>query len=468
MKIRVLSQLRLILALLAGFYSFDAHAASVSAASCSQADVQAAVNKAADGDIVTVPSGGCTWATPVSFCKAITLQGAVSGSTVITSNVGSGFGKDAIFVDGCQNKSLIRITSFTFQNMATDAFGLIYFHLAAGTTIRIDHNTFAANGQTGRAITITGSFGVIDHNTFTDLGLLVDDQQPGDANQGDNSWTQAMSLGKVNAVYVEDNTMNYTTSSVDLDCDNGGRVVYRFNKITGNGIGNHGFDSVPRGCLEEEAYNNTINGNGTAFIGVQYRGGTGVVYNNLIQGAFTGNRIGVTNYRSISQGFTTHDHCDGTSGNDQNTLPTAGNNGWACRDQVGRGTNQGSFPLYEWNNCITSLGCVPAGPDAVSIAVYDDQPGTSFLSEHIQANRDYYDAVPSFNGAAGIGQGTLAARPGTCTPNVAYFATDTNTLYRCTATNTWSGYYTQFPYPHPLQSGQTSPQPPPKLSITIH
>lgn len=445
-----------------------ANASSFSATSCSQADVQAAINKAVDGDLVFVPQGACTWTTPVSFCKAITLQGGGAGSTVVTSNVGTGFGRDAIFIDGCQNKSLIRITGFTFQNMSNDAFGLIYFHLSSGTTVRIDHNALAANGQPARAITVTGSFGVIDHNTFTDMGLLVEGEQAGDTNAGDSSWTQAMSLGKVTAVYVEDNTMNYSTNSVDLDCDNGGRIVYRFNTITGNGIGNHGFDSVPRGCLELDAFNNTIIGNGTAFIGVQYRGGTGVVYNNLIQGTFTGNRLAVTNYRSTSQGFTIYDHCDGTSPHDQNTPPASVNFGWACRDQVGRGTNQASYPLYQWNNCISALGCTPNGPDAVNVNVYTAGGGTSYLPNHIQANRDYYDAAASFDGTQGVGQGTLSARPGTCTPGVAYWATDSNTLYRCTAANSWTAYYTPFPYPHPLQSGQIPPLPPRNPSATVH
>jgi hypothetical protein len=467
MKIRILYCV-VVLLFLFSCARDDAYASTISAASCSQADVQAAINKASDGDLVSVPAGACTWATPLSFCKAITLAGAGSSLTTVTANIGTGFGKDAIFINGCQNKSLIRITGFTFQNMSSDNFGLIYFYLSAGTTVRIDHNTFAANGQPGRAITVSGSFGVVDNNPFTDMGLLAEGTQSGDKNQGDSSWTQAMSLGKVNALYVENNVMNYPTTPVDLDCDDGGRIVYRFNTVSGNGIGNHGFDSVPRGCMELDAYNNTIIGSGTAFIGVQYRGASGVVYNNLIQGTFTGNRFAVTNYRSTSGGFTTHDYCDGTSPNDQNTLPLANNHGWACRDQVGRGTNQGSFPLYEWNNCITSLGCTPGGGDAVSIVVYQAGGGTSYLPQHIQSNRDYYDAVASFSGTSGVGQGTLAARPGTCTPNVGYWATDTNVLYACTAANTWAPYYAPVTYPHPLQSGQNPPQPPGPVTLTVH
>ena len=77
----------------------------------------------------------------------------------------------------------------------------------------------------------------------------------------------------------------------------------------------------------------------------------------------------------------------------------------------------------------------------------------------------------SFNGTVGVGEGTLAARPATCTTGVGYWATDQGSwntsssnpqgvqlnggdgvLYRCVSTNTWASYYTPYTYPHPRQS----------------
>ena len=63
--------------------------ATVTAASCSDSDVQAAINAAQDADTVAVPKGTCTWTATVSVAtqmgptppafntKALTIRGAV-------------------------------------------------------------------------------------------------------------------------------------------------------------------------------------------------------------------------------------------------------------------------------------------------------------------------------------------------------------------------------------------------------
>src|SRR5208283_556932 len=53
-----------------------AYSASIPAASCSQSDVQAAVNLANNGDTVNVPAGSCTWTALVNVNSAIRLHGA--------------------------------------------------------------------------------------------------------------------------------------------------------------------------------------------------------------------------------------------------------------------------------------------------------------------------------------------------------------------------------------------------------
>jgi len=115
--------------------------------------------------------------------------------------------------------------------------------------------------------------------------------------------------------------------------------------------------------------------------------------------------------------------------------------------------NQVTDPCYQWLNTLDG-----------SNAVF----GTAPYNLQIRANEHYYDYTPAFSGTSGMGSGTLAARPSTCTTGVGYWATDQGSwnangadgvLYKCTSTNSWSLYYTPYAYPHPMVSG--SPPPPP-------
>jgi len=83
----------------------------------------------------------------------------------------------------------------------------------------------------------------------------------------------------------------------------------------------------------------------------------------------------------------------------------------------------------------------------------------------IQENREFYNQKTPFDGTTGVGVGPLADRPKTCTPGVAYWATDQGEwdsvhdgpdgqLYLCTGPNTWSLYYKPYSYPHPLVTGR--------------
>lgn len=56
---------------------------TIAAASCSRTDVEAAISAASNGDTVTIPAGTCTWTNVLVITKAITLQGAGIGNTII-------------------------------------------------------------------------------------------------------------------------------------------------------------------------------------------------------------------------------------------------------------------------------------------------------------------------------------------------------------------------------------------------
>jgi hypothetical protein len=136
-------------------------------------------------------------------------------------------------------------------------------------------------------------------------------------------------------------------------------------------------------------------------------------------------------------------------------------------DQVGRG--QGD--LLAGNPPINTVTGTKAWPHQALEPIYAFENRTNgtltpVASSYptVQENRDYYNQTASSDGTVGVGVGTLANRPKTCTPGVAYWATDQGEwnsthdgpdgqLYVCTAPNTWSLHYRPHTYPHPLVSG---------------
>ena len=140
-----------------------------------------------------------------------------------------------------------------------------------------------------------------------------------------------------------------------------------------------------------------------------------------------------------------------------------------CRRMIGRDIrawNQIKIPVYGWykghqNTCATGGMC----DNSLLFSQINDNLGNS-----IQANRDYYDYTASFTRESGVGIGTLANRPTTCTTGIGYWATDQGNwnqsgrggqgvLYKCSSTNTWTLYYRPYNYPDPLQGLSDTAEP---------
>ncbi len=449
------------------------------------------MSASADNDIVAIGAGSCTLSSSVSAaCSSWTLEGAASSSTTVTVSGGN------IGLSGCNGKSF-RITGINFVESSVGGAGVIYVHGGTGISYRIDHNTFDSSSAWHRYMWInepcTAPGCLWDHNTIIDAGGLIsgeavptDGTYPGCSGSSDNCaghtmWSQTMFFDNGTEAYFEDNTFtfnNYYGNDM-MDCDRGGRYVFRHNTVTGNNIFGHGFDSLPYSCLEISAYQNTIDALGKSQAGVLFRGGTGLIYSNILKNSYGGNLL-TTNYRSsagcvaLSECPVTgaQPYCGGSNSKDGNVT-----NGWPCFGQVGRGSSPatpglGSSPLYQWDNCKTALGCTGTSDQNVVTVYSVGGGGPDYTLADIQANRDYYDSVSPFNGTAGVGIGSLASRPSTCTSGVAYWGTDTNTLYQCSSGNTWSTYYTPYTYPHPLQQGAASSgaqlQPPTGLTATVN
>ncbi len=274
----------------------------------------------------------------------------------------------------------------------------------------------------------------------------------------DKLWSMPPVLGDEKAIYVEANTYDSDCFGNVIDMNYGGAYVFRFNTINDHGsnsnsgqyIESHSVQGLNRSGQRWEIYNNTIDNTGAnIFEPFRLRGGTGVVFNNSVKGNWTNYEIALDNVRSrTDEGPFPQGHCNGASNWDQN-LP--GQSGCHCRDQVGVGYdatlwdhttpgvwNQVLMPVYGWNNKRSD------GVTDVPFNQIGDDIGNA-----IQENRDYYNYVSpfTFNGTVGLGVGTLANRPSTCTVGVGYWAADQGNwnksgsggqgvLYKCTATNT--------------------------------
>jgi hypothetical protein len=187
----------------------------------------------------------------------------------------------------------------------------------------------------------------------------------------------------------------------------------------------HGNQPTPMNASQGgELYENTILIGNKGVLMLDQRGGKVLCYNNTITGT-----SGTISLR-VREEY-----------NDR--LNPTGTTEWGVAGKnLITGQPQHISDSYYWNNTLNGT-LVPVRASAETITYPDGLCPT--------ANVHFWNQNTSFDGTAGIGVGPLANRPITCTIGVAYWATDTITLYKCTATNVWAEYYKPFPYPHPLR-----------------
>ncbi len=446
----------------------DTHPAATCENKTGQLDVQAAITASSTGDTVTIPIGNCIWDTTLSITstKKIILQGAGMESTVIT---GSG-----------------TVIDMTTSGSRVTGIGIIDGQIMVdGDGWRIDHCSFTYSVfSTGVFVRGTRAglhpTGLVDNCSFHNgrvivaIGMLLSE-----GNDQHQIWAKPLNLGSTdNTVFVEDCTCTFTVFGNIIDENYGGGYTFRYNTLTDSGVGAnsgayieaHSVQGNNRGSRKWEIYGNILNNTGgSIYYPFRIRSGTGAIFYNSIIGTWTNDGIGLDNVRSASgdvdDNTTGEGRCDGDSAWDGNEDAT----GYPCRDQTGRGGDaslwtyppagaytQTLMPAYAWINRTESNVEAPFQVIAGS-------------TDHIKTNRDFYNYAVSFDGTIGVGCGTLASRPATCTIGVGYWATNqscsdltemvganpttpiSGTLYKCTATNTWTSYYIPYTYPHPLR-----------------
>jgi hypothetical protein len=129
--------------LLVTFLGKEANANTLNAASCNLSDVQAAINSAAEGDTVTIPSGTCVWTSGVTISgKGITIQGAGSGRIIAYDN-----GAEVLTVG----------TGTQTVNIAGYSPGFSSSSITPGETLRIFENNAQTNWMQGTVTSLNGS-----------------------------------------------------------------------------------------------------------------------------------------------------------------------------------------------------------------------------------------------------------------------------------------------------------------------
>ena len=317
---------------------------TITAISCSQSNVQAAINSANDGDVVLIPAGTCTWSQTivlnlaVGIGKSLILKGAGIGLTTIYDSVPKiNYGGSLISISTKLGKAF-RLTGFTFKTSSglsnINYEGLIKIN-GTSKAFRFDHNQFLTSSYSGRAIFTSGYlFGVVDNNQFNtpNQALTVwHDGWGGNGNLwGDESWADLLSLGSGKAVYFEDNSVIRTLAGGSVDGWAGCRYVVRNNLFQNTHVDNHGTETSGRfrGIFSWEVYNNKFTMlASTYYTAFNVRGGTGVAFNNSLTVSGTGDyssMIVLNNYRN-ADAFYPFGGCDGSSPWDKNYTDTLGN-----------------------------------------------------------------------------------------------------------------------------------------------
>jgi hypothetical protein len=279
-------------------------------------------NQAQNGDTITLPAGIFAWTSRVTISKAITLQGAGVGSTIVRDAVQSGQLIHWSLVAG-----FTRLTGIEFQdggrttaNSAPAGILHVDGSNTKGSMFRMDNCKW--NNLNGAPVFDT-VLGVIDHNQFV-LGKIVTaiyiygSRWNGQGNAGDGSWAAPTGFGSSQFLFIEDNDIHnnrtgYVTNVTDAYA--GARFVVRHNTIFNGQIENHGTESTgrARGCRAMEIYQNTFTGTDISkFVGGS-RSGVVLFHDNRISG-YWGNlaEFGLSNFRNFLS-FPPWGSADGTN-----------------------------------------------------------------------------------------------------------------------------------------------------------
>ncbi len=504
-----------------------AQAATINATSCSQADVQAAVSAAQSQDTVQVPACAATWNKTLTITKGIVLRGASALATKITGTIAPLI----TFAPSVPDSSdRFRISGFTLDAPAASNVGVVtlFQNTAIPVFVRIDHCQITAKGS--RTIYVSGTFyGVVDNNVINggSTSAYGNDHVQWDA------FGASRAFGDGNNLYFEDNVYNTSTNGMMNSGGQGGRYASRYNTFNGN-FGYvydiHGNQPGGAGCIGSstcgnasmmviEIYGNKWNRTTPGYLNnlIDQRGGMVLVFMNSLLTTTTGksgtsvreecaDRLWPVNSNYVQHATESYYWGNWNTRSDGVVLiPLELGSENCCSDAASPwqpnhlyGSVGETSDIYcqkftgdPYGNCWKkSQYTTPMVPPYRSGSIEPNWAGVAprftvrdgdinwlnmGAGSPIAENKDFFSQkAGSFDGTGtaggGVGCGTLAARPATCTPGVGYWATDQScsdmtgmvgvnparpiagTFYKCAAPDTWMAYYTPFTYPHPIRT----------------
>jgi len=413
----------------------DTNWSSCTAADAEYATVNTCVGNANAEATINVPAGNVTWSSRLSITQGVNLIGAGIDVTIVHPTNSSGAISYNLTEAMAANNYAFRLSGFTFDFDGSNSVEGIYLQANERTTrqtkVRIDHNKFMdAAGSTG-AIYNLNMNGVVDNNIFNDVRAPV--RSDGDIIR--TWWDNFPNInhGTGDSLYFEDNTFTYSNASngayMVSDCFEGARYVFRYNDITTDSQLFPMWD-MHLGCQGGAVYGNDLTDNGGSHALSGQRGGSSIFHHNKV-----GSGMALRIYNS-------------------NSPPCAGD----------------TYPEYIVADTYNFLNRDALAGNLITSSVTSDSCGYLAGSEGSLWWQDDTASPPIGDGTEGVGCGTLANRPATCTAGVGYWATDqscsdltglvgnspstpiSGTLYTCDAGgNAWSEFYTPHTYPHPLR-----------------
>jgi hypothetical protein len=350
-----------------------AQAATINAASCSQANVASAIASASPGDTVQVPAGTCSWSGGLSI-SGIKLVGAGKSATgtVITAGMVT-MTKHAT--------QYTRVSGFRFTG--TDTHVSVSGSPSARAYI-IDNNYFYAT--LNDFINLDANGGLLHHNDFftppssaggPDVMMIHPNEDWSQPTTFGTADTQGPNGGGERNIYFEDNTFTNVLETAP-DGDQGARIVIRHNAYIDSSIVFHSGspnDTSMDGTRQFEVYNNTFqrvvcNNNVNKWLWA--RGGSGVIANNTMDAVSTscfGSKVEISLGIGCPVAYPVPHQIGQTSATPQNPPP---------------------LPMLIFGN----TGAGTTDPKFISIGANDTggggSTGCSNPSAYVQVNRDYY------------------------------------------------------------------------------